>query len=374
MAELYEINCPHCDRPYRLTRQKLLRYAGRATTCKTCEQAFILPALPDADRAEAETAEARSRGVPDGEFDDDLADEREGDEAQESAESAESADPSTAAVGPPGVFTTAAEAAPAPAATVLSTAEEIEAEEIAGRDNAADRAAEDFPVSPARPAPEPPPEVEAEIVEPPMPEPKPEPEPEPKVEAKPQPNPTPPAPPVETPAPRPRRRPVERPGDRPAERYAPPDYAAPAPRPAAPPPAATAPAPPVYILPPQTVEDLHAIRWWVGLYGSLGLILLALALGAVAYWTLTDAAPIRFPTRPTPPGAAFPVAPAVTIPAFPPTIPPDLPPDLTPPLPPPLPIPDPLLSGLTATRPTTTSRPASIPASRPVTPSTGPAS
>ena len=69
MADLYEINCPHCDRPYRLTRQKLARYAGRSTACHACAGLFILPDPPPDDETDGAAGNtnngAADRGAPD---------------------------------------------------------------------------------------------------------------------------------------------------------------------------------------------------------------------------------------------------------------------------------------------------------------------
>jgi predicted Zn finger-like uncharacterized protein len=52
MAELFELNCPHCDRVYRLSRERIEQNVGREIRCRQCNDVFVLPALETAEDAE----------------------------------------------------------------------------------------------------------------------------------------------------------------------------------------------------------------------------------------------------------------------------------------------------------------------------------
>jgi hypothetical protein len=45
--QLYEITCPHCARAYHLSPQRVEKYAGTLTRCKSCAEPFHMPRLPD---------------------------------------------------------------------------------------------------------------------------------------------------------------------------------------------------------------------------------------------------------------------------------------------------------------------------------------
>ena len=49
MSEIYELNCPHCDRAYRLTREKIEQNAGKQIKCRACGQPFVLPGVESAE-------------------------------------------------------------------------------------------------------------------------------------------------------------------------------------------------------------------------------------------------------------------------------------------------------------------------------------
>lgn len=53
MAEIYELNCPHCDRAYRLTRDKIEANAGKQIKCRACGQPFVLPGVDAAEEEQA---------------------------------------------------------------------------------------------------------------------------------------------------------------------------------------------------------------------------------------------------------------------------------------------------------------------------------
>lgn len=43
MSEDTVINCPSCGQAYRMSMEKLAKYAGRTMTCKKCQQPFVVP-------------------------------------------------------------------------------------------------------------------------------------------------------------------------------------------------------------------------------------------------------------------------------------------------------------------------------------------
>ena len=260
MAELYEINCPHCDRPYRLTRQKLLRHAGRTTTCKSCDEQFVIPELPEAER-------------------------ESGDEHVERAGAGEG-DAADAAT----LFTTASNDPVVP--TSITTAEDPDAVAMPDEPEARDEPEPQDAEIVAESAAEPEPVVE---VKPPTPKPRPSPQPRPAPQRS--------AEPGESPAaPSPRRRARQ-------ERLVPPEYPAPAASSGA-----SLSQPTLFALPPQTVDDLHALRWWVGVYGTIGVLLTLLGLAGVAWWLLSSYGVIATPfpprTAPPPPAQTVQAAPA----------------------------------------------------------------
>jgi hypothetical protein len=45
-TETFELNCPFCDKLYKLPREKVLKHAGRMIHCRKCGKPFSIPTLP----------------------------------------------------------------------------------------------------------------------------------------------------------------------------------------------------------------------------------------------------------------------------------------------------------------------------------------
>jgi predicted Zn finger-like uncharacterized protein len=59
MAEqLFELDCPHCGRLYRLAHEKILKFAGKQIRCKQCGQPFTMPDLSEAAPSASAAEEA----------------------------------------------------------------------------------------------------------------------------------------------------------------------------------------------------------------------------------------------------------------------------------------------------------------------------
>ncbi len=54
MSDIYELNCPFCDKLYKLPRDKVVKHGGKAIHCRKCGQAFSIPILPTVDPEVAE--------------------------------------------------------------------------------------------------------------------------------------------------------------------------------------------------------------------------------------------------------------------------------------------------------------------------------
>jgi hypothetical protein len=46
-TELFELNCPFCDKLYKLPREKVLKHQGKSIHCRKCGQPFSIPAPPE---------------------------------------------------------------------------------------------------------------------------------------------------------------------------------------------------------------------------------------------------------------------------------------------------------------------------------------
>ena len=54
-TNIYELNCPFCDKLYKLPRDKVLKHAGKSIHCRKCGKPFSIPVVPpDEPPAEAE--------------------------------------------------------------------------------------------------------------------------------------------------------------------------------------------------------------------------------------------------------------------------------------------------------------------------------
>jgi hypothetical protein len=45
-SDIYELNCPFCDKLYKLPREKVIKHVGKSIHCRKCGQPFSIPALP----------------------------------------------------------------------------------------------------------------------------------------------------------------------------------------------------------------------------------------------------------------------------------------------------------------------------------------
>jgi hypothetical protein len=45
-TDIYELNCPFCDKLYKLPRDKVIKHAGKFIHCRRCGKPFSIPALP----------------------------------------------------------------------------------------------------------------------------------------------------------------------------------------------------------------------------------------------------------------------------------------------------------------------------------------
>ncbi|MBV8782251.1 MAG: hypothetical protein JO353_12720 [Phycisphaerae bacterium] len=44
--EMYDLNCPFCDRVYKLPREKVVKHVGKTIFCRSCGKPFSVPPLP----------------------------------------------------------------------------------------------------------------------------------------------------------------------------------------------------------------------------------------------------------------------------------------------------------------------------------------
>jgi hypothetical protein len=45
-SDIFELNCPFCDKLYKLPREKVMKHVGKSIHCRKCGQPFSIPALP----------------------------------------------------------------------------------------------------------------------------------------------------------------------------------------------------------------------------------------------------------------------------------------------------------------------------------------
>jgi hypothetical protein len=48
-SETYELNCPFCDKLYKLPREKVVKHVGKSIHCRRCGKPFSIPAIPHDD-------------------------------------------------------------------------------------------------------------------------------------------------------------------------------------------------------------------------------------------------------------------------------------------------------------------------------------